>query len=236
MREIAGDGDGNMASGDAEHSDAPRTLRYAAFAARPGGGNPAGVVLDARGLDDARMLAIAREVGYSETAFLLPRPGDDPTHVDVRYFSPSAEVPFCGHATVAAAVAYAGQQRVQGVVFHTRSGPVRVTTTRGGGGVEATLRTVPPRVADAPPPLVDEALAALGWGRDALDPAMPPAVAFAGASHLVLCLRQRATLAQLSYDVERLARLMREQDWTTVHLAVRHDGTTYSARNAFPRR
>ena len=45
-------------------------LRYAAFTERPEGGNPAGVVLDASGLDDAAMQAIAADVGYSETAFV----------------------------------------------------------------------------------------------------------------------------------------------------------------------
>ena len=44
-------------------------LRYAAFSSDPAGGNPAGVVLDARGLDDEKMLATAAAVGYSETAF-----------------------------------------------------------------------------------------------------------------------------------------------------------------------
>jgi len=74
-------------------------LRYAAFTTDASGGNPAGVVLDARGLDDQTMQAIAAEVGYSETAFLTDRA--------VRYFSPKAEVPFCGHATIATAVARA---------------------------------------------------------------------------------------------------------------------------------
>jgi PhzF family phenazine biosynthesis protein len=72
-------------------------LRYVAFSDRPDGGNPAGVVLDAAGLSDADMLSIAADVGYSETAFL---DGDD-----IRYFSPLAEVPFCGHATIATGVA-----------------------------------------------------------------------------------------------------------------------------------
>jgi PhzF family phenazine biosynthesis protein len=45
-------------------------LRYAAFTDRPTGGNPAGVVLDAAGMSDDEMLAIAAELGYSETAFL----------------------------------------------------------------------------------------------------------------------------------------------------------------------
>ena len=51
------------------------------------------------------MQAVAAEVGYSETAFLA-RP-DAPGALTVRYFSPRAEVPFCGHATIATAVALA---------------------------------------------------------------------------------------------------------------------------------
>ena len=79
--------------------------RYSAFSDQPGGGNPAGVVLDATGLDADAMQAIATEVGYSETAFLVRR--DGPAAFAVRYFSPLAEVPFCGHATVATGVALA---------------------------------------------------------------------------------------------------------------------------------
>jgi PhzF family phenazine biosynthesis protein len=77
-------------------------LRYTAFSSDPSGGNPAGVVLDATGAADAEMLAVAASLGFSETAFLFPR-GD--RTFDVRYFSPLAEVPFCGHATIASAVA-----------------------------------------------------------------------------------------------------------------------------------
>ena len=78
---------------DAEMSEAVQ--RYVAFSDRPDGGNPAGVVLNAAGLSEDRMLAIAAELGYSETAFL--------SGTDIRYFSPLAEVPFCGHATIATA-------------------------------------------------------------------------------------------------------------------------------------
>ena len=48
----------------------PEILEYAAFTTDPAGGNPAGVVLDASGLDDAQMLAIAAELGHSESAFV----------------------------------------------------------------------------------------------------------------------------------------------------------------------
>src|SRR5882757_7959913 len=102
-------------------------LRYVAFSVNSAGGNPAGVVLDATGADEAAMSATAAEVGYSETAFVVPR---DDGSVDVRYFSPLVEVPFCGHATVATAVAYAQTHGTGEMTFHTQAGPVRVSTVR----------------------------------------------------------------------------------------------------------
>src|SRR5918997_6653876 len=105
-------------------------LRYTAFSDDPGGGNPAGVVLDAAGLDEQRMLAIAAELGYSESAFL--RSSDNGT-ADIRYFSPEAEVPFCGHATIAAAVAWAERHGPGDLLLHTMSGDVPLTVTADGG-------------------------------------------------------------------------------------------------------
>src|SRR3954454_11540282 len=88
-------------------------LRYAAFTEDPSGGNPAGVVLDASSLDASAMQAIAADVGYSETAFVTADHGDG--RLSVRYFSPLAEVPFCGHATIATGVAW-GERRGFGVL------------------------------------------------------------------------------------------------------------------------
>jgi PhzF family phenazine biosynthesis protein len=63
------------------------------------GGNPAGVVTDARELSDAQMASIAREMNLSETAFVLPASLPD-ADVRLRYFTPTTEVRFCGHATI----------------------------------------------------------------------------------------------------------------------------------------
>jgi len=122
---------------------AVEVLRYAAFATSPAGGNPAGVVLDAAGLSDGEMLRIAAEVGYSETAFLVAKGGG---RFGVRYFSPRVEVPFCGHATIASAVAYADRHGVGVLVFDTAAGPVEVGTAVTDVGVVATLTSVPPKV------------------------------------------------------------------------------------------
>lgn len=198
-----------LQSADGEESEviSAEVLRYAAFTETPEGGNPAGVVLDARGLSDARMLMLAAEVGYSETAFLSPRPGGKGGvgEYDVRYFSPEAEVPFCGHATIATAVALAERDGTGELVFHIAAGPVPVRTTRDvAGGITATLTSVVPRVDDVVVGDVESALGLLGWSPEDLDPALPPKVAFAGARHLILAARSRERLAEFEYDFEGL--------------------------------
>src|SRR4051794_19894707 len=72
-----------------------------AFTRGPFTGNPAGVVLNADQLDDAEMLAIARELNNADTAFVLSRDGDD-HDMRARFFTPRMEAGFVGHATVAA--------------------------------------------------------------------------------------------------------------------------------------
>ncbi|HVL97388.1 MAG TPA: PhzF family phenazine biosynthesis isomerase [Solirubrobacteraceae bacterium] len=205
--------------------------RYSAFTEDAAGGNPAGVVLDASGLDDARMLAIAAKVGYSETAFLLPRGGHD---YDVRYFSPEAEVPFCGHATIAAAVALADRGARGTLRLHTPVGEVPVDLATDDGRPVATLTSVDGRAEALPGADLAAALALLRWEAGDLDPALPPAIGFGGAHHLILAARTRARLAALDYDFEGLKAFMLERDLTTVDLVWREDDVTYHARNPFP--
>lgn len=72
-------------------------------------GNPAGVVLNADGLTEVEMQAIAREVNNSETAFVL-KPANESHDFRIRYFTPNMEVPGCGHATLAASYVWAKRQ------------------------------------------------------------------------------------------------------------------------------
>ncbi|MEU4979941.1 PhzF family phenazine biosynthesis isomerase [Streptomyces sp. NPDC021969] len=209
-------------------------LRYSAFTHDPAGGNPAGVVLDASRLDDTEMLAIAAEVGYSETAFVT---GGDAgrRRFRVRYFSPLAEVAFCGHATVALAVALAERLGPGEVVLDTPAGEIPVSTAVDGtGAVRATLTSVPTRSRPALPAERDAALGALGWTPADLDPALPAHVAFGGNDHLVLAAASRARLADLDYDFDALAEVMRRYGWTTVDLVWRESAERYHARNPFP--
>jgi PhzF family phenazine biosynthesis protein len=206
-------------------------LRYTAFTDAPEGGNPAGVVLDAGALNAERMQEIAAELGYSETAFVLAR---EDGGYDVRYFSPEAEVPFCGHATIATGVALAERDGPGVLSFHTQAGEVPVATSGSNGAVTATLTSVVPHVEAAPQELLDEALAALRWSTEDLDPTLPPRVSYAGARHLILAAATRKRLADLDYDFEALKATMLANDLTTVDLVQREDELTYHARNPFP--
>jgi PhzF family phenazine biosynthesis protein len=209
------------------------TLRYSAFTTDPAGGNPAGVVLDATGLDEADMLGIAAEIGYSETAFVTER-DHAARRYRLRYFSPRAEVAFCGHATIATAVALAERGGPGELVFNTAAGEIRVATATGDGPPRATLTSVPTRSRPAEESEVEPVLAALGWQRDELDPALPAHIAFAGNDHLVLAARTRERLADLDYDFEALTRVMGERGWTTVHLVWRAAACDFHARDPFP--
>ncbi|MFD4869318.1 PhzF family phenazine biosynthesis protein [Streptomyces sp. NPDC058412] len=214
-------------------------LRYTAFSHDPAGGNPAGVVLDAAGLDDVAMLAIAARLGYSETAFLTAPPeglgGPAGRSFTVRYFSPKAEVPFCGHATVATAVALAERIGPGELLLATRAGTVPVSVTaEDGGRLRATLTSVEPHIEEIGSDDFAEALAALDWPVGDLDPAFPPRIAYAGARHLVLGAASRARLADLAYDFARLEALMRRLDLTTVQLVHRAGPAEFHVRDPFP--
>jgi PhzF family phenazine biosynthesis protein len=208
-------------------------LRYAAFTVGGQGGNPAGVVLDARGLAGTDMQAIAADVGYSETAFLVARP-DEPNVYDVRYFSPKREVPFCGHATVASAVALVELSPAAELIFHTPAGFVSITTfQKDGGDLVAELTSVAPRVSNPEPDLVSAVLRALRWLPEDLDPAYPVMLANAGSEHLVLVTRSRERLADLDYDFDALAKLMRHHELITVQLVWPESKKRYHSRNPF---
>jgi PhzF family phenazine biosynthesis protein len=196
----------------------PEVLRLAAFTDDPAGGNPAGVVLDAGGLDAAAMQRIAAEVGFSETAFV---DGDA-----VRFFSPVAEVPFCGHATIATGVALGDGTHV----LRTAAGEVPVVVRDG----VATLTSVAPSLHRVREDELAEALELLRWWPEDLDPALPPRIAYAGARHLVLAAATRERLDELDYEFDGLRAFMEDRDLITVDLVHREDPTTFQARNPFP--
>lgn len=177
------------------------------------------------------MQRVAADVGFSETAFLVPA-GE--ARYAVRYFSPAAEVPFCGHATIASGVVLG--RSVGPGVYHleTRAGVVRLDVEERDGAHWTSLTSVTPRHEDIPGSRLDTFLAAFGWTRGALDPSVSPVIAFAGARHLVIALREREALAGLEYDFDVLKTLMLEDDLTTIQVVWRASDDCWHSRNPFP--
>jgi PhzF family phenazine biosynthesis protein len=177
------------------------------------------------------MQRIAAEVGFSETAFVVPESGSERT---VRYYSPAMEVPFCGHATIAAGVLL-GELDGDGTYrFSTRPGIVPVSVRSRDGIREAALTSVAPEHAAVAPETLATVLDLLGWSESDLDPSIPPARAFAGAWHLVLAARRLDRLATLDYEFEAMRRLMLAEGLLTLQLVHRERADLFHSRNPFP--
>jgi PhzF family phenazine biosynthesis protein len=206
--------------------------RYTAFSADPTGGNPAGVMILERFPSDAEMQAMAAEVGYSETAFAVP--GRDGAFT-VRYFSPAAEVPFCGHATIALAVALGEATDQASLRLETRVGTVPVSVSREpAGAVVATLTSPKAGVQPLDADRRSELLRALRVRPSDLDPRFPVAVGDSGNLHPIVVLADRRRLGALDYDFDLLRELCIRHRWVTIQVVHRGDDGTWSSRNPFP--
>jgi len=213
----------------------PDVLHLLAFAAEPGGGNPAGVVLDATGLDQARMQQIATDLAYPETAFVTERDG---RRARVRYFSPGAEVPFCGHATIATAVALAEAEGAGDFVFDTAAGEIALETTCDADGrMTAGFTSVDPVQSDLEPEVGRRLLGILNLSESDLDERLPLAQSFAGNTHPVVAVASSERFDSFGFDPAALRALMDERGWagtvTVVH-AKSPDAEVFEARNLFP--
>lgn len=214
---------------------APEILRYTAFSSDPAGGNPAGVVLDAGSLTDADMQQIAADIDFAETAFVTGAADDG--ILSVRYFSPIAEVPFCGHATIATAVALADRDAsTAGTVrFMTPVGQVDIAVSRDGAGTRAAFTSITPTVSVLADADLDAILALLGADRSALDPELPPRLANAGNPHPVVVLADLETFDGFVFDPAAARALMDDRGWpATIMVARRIAPDRYAARNVFP--
>ncbi len=192
-----------------------------AFTARPFGGNSAGVVLDARGLSDAQMQLVARELRHSETAFVLP---SDKADYRIRFFTPAREIDLCGHATVAAAWVLASEGRLA-------RGRARQETNVGVLDLEiardrVTMELAAPKV-EPVEVRTDELAAALG--AESIDPSRPLQKAWAGVWVLVVPMESEKAINLCQPAFSDLAALNLELGVAGTHLfTLKQDGTLYT--------
>ena len=203
--------------------------RLAAFSDEQQGGNPAGVVISDELPDTAAMQQIAKDVGYSETAFAQPVEGG----FKVRYFSPLSEVPFCGHATIALGAALAQAYGNNTYALTLNEATITVEGRVEGENIHASLQSPPTHSAAASEHLLNEALTLFHLTTDDLDLRIPPAFAHGGANHLVLFLKSRQKLAELDYPQQLGKVWMDAENLVTVLLGYIENDQLFHTRNAF---
>jgi PhzF family phenazine biosynthesis protein len=204
--------------------------RIAAFADGKVGGNPAGVVICDALPDAAAMQRLARQLGYSETVFAAPS-GEG---WRVRYFAPEVEVDFCGHATIALGAALALQCGDGTFRLQLNNAGITVEGSRDGSAITAALQSPPTSSKPASSRLVAEALALFSYAPADLDARIPPAIANAGANHLVLALESRERLSAMHYDLDAGRTLAAAESLVTISLVHAESSQRFHARNPFP--
>jgi len=209
----------------------PSLRRIAAFTTDPAGGNPAGVWIGDALPEPAEMQKIAADIGYSETAFVAPVSGSVRT---IRYFSPLAEVPFCGHATIATGVALGPDEGLGDFVLSSSVGDIAVHVFDGPLGVEASLTSVVPTHKPLAPELLAAILTLLNWTEAELDGTLAPVLAYAGAWHAIIATATHSRLKDLEYDFDALKELMNDHGLTTLQLVHRVGPMLFMSRNPFP--
>lgn len=172
-------------------------------------GNPAGVVVNADGLNDYQMQQIARELNNSETAFLFSPDSDDCDGV-IRYFTPSIEVPICGHATIAAMYAKAIEEKLESCTlrFKTKIGVLpfeiskekedyQIIMTQGNFELSAEFNS----------DIKAKMITALGLEQEDIDEKCPIQIASTGHSKVMIGIKSRTKLNALSPNYADLALL-----------------------------
>ncbi len=201
--------------------------RRAAFSQDGQGGNPAGVLISDQLPSVEDMQRIAAEVGYSETVFAAPQ-GD---LWRTRYFAPEAEVPFCGHATIALGAALGEAYGAGTYRLALNDAEISVDALADGG---AELTSPPTSYGPVSDPLLDGALALFGWDRSSLAEAISPAIGFAGsAKFLLLPLKHENDLRQMAYDQAEGAAVMQAGGFVTFNLFWHDEDGTVHSRNPF---
>jgi trans-2,3-dihydro-3-hydroxyanthranilate isomerase len=178
-----------------------RTFRYVVtdvFTDTPLAGNQLAVFTDARGLSDAEMQKLAREMNFSETTFVLPAEADG--HAVMRIFTPAAEVPFAGHPTLGTAFVLGGPLQSPEVRLETKSGTVPVQLERESD------RIVFGRMRQPLPtwqPYEDEAVLLAGLGLERSE--LPVELYDNGMHHVYVALGSEEEVATLRPDLSALA-------------------------------
>lgn len=205
-------------------------LRIAAFSHNNKGGNAAGVVIGNEMPSENEMLRIAKQIGYSETAFL--KKTNDGWRI--RYFAPEIEIPFCGHATIASGAAIGARFGVGKYKLFLNKGEISIDVTKSANETFSVTLQSPETWSDVVPrEIVDRVLSLFNLVSIDLDPEFPIRFAFAGAKHLIVVLKKRKILAEMNYPFAAVKALMLKEDLATISFLWPESDELFHSRNAF---
>ncbi len=195
-------------------------LQVDAFSAQPLGGNPCAVFFDCESLDDAAMLAIAKEMNLSESAFVR---GSQIADFGVRYFTPAEEIPLAGHPTIATAFALVdtGRAKLTGektrLTLELKVGPIPVEIFARNGRVREIVMTQNrPRFMEQYDPR--QVLPAFGLGQEDLFPGAPIETVSTGTPQLMVPLKNLESLKRARLDIPAYTKLREHGDFFSPHL------------------
>ncbi|MGI1831638.1 PhzF family phenazine biosynthesis protein [Bacillus safensis] len=202
-----------------------RVYHVDAFTTEKFGGNAAGVVLDGEFLTEDDMQSIAKELNLPESVFLLPV-HDQEADYRVKYFTPTEEVNFCGHATIGLTWLLATElglaKERSGVVLETKIGNVPVVWHEENGKVvNVEMTQVTPKTREFVIDL-EELSDMLGVSSDRLDPSYPIKLANTGNWHLLVPMKDQQAIDQAAPNLAALARMNKEHGISTTHLYTFH--------------
>lgn len=194
------------------------------------GGNPAGVLITDEMLSDSHMLEIAKEVNFSETAFLVNLGHKS---FRIRYFSPEMEIGFCGHATVASGLIIAEEFGLGDYELIINDGPISINLSEKSQRLVTTINSVKTSSAKLDEKIKDSFVDLFNFSKDDLDKNFPVLKSYSGNEHLILFVKDKATLENMEYDFEKAKELTRKHKITTISILYKENDKTYHSRNAF---
>lgn len=192
-----------------------------AFTTETFGGNPAGVIPNAENLTDEDMQKIANELNLSETAFLLPTSNADANY-KIRYFTPTKEVDFCGHATLGTAwlmaTKYNWIDKDDKIVFESNIGLIPVKWLMENNQLtRVSMTQVRPQVKsiDISPAVVANLV---GIHETDIDDRYPIKIANTGVPHLMVPVKTRQAIDQAEPNLNELKKMNNDFNISTTHL------------------
>ena len=203
--------------------------RIAAFSYKNSGGNPAGVHFSDEMLSEKEMLQIAKEVNYSETAFLV-KVGES---FRIRYFSPETEIAFCGHATIASG-SFIGEKFGLGTYeLILNDGSIQIEVSQNEGENYTSISSLKTHSKDVDEEYINKIIDGFSFNKKDLNEKYPIRIAFSGNNHLIIFLKDKTKLQEMQYDFESIKVLMEQEKIVTINILWEENENLYHSRNAF---